>query len=555
MSAGARSTGRTELAFWKTAIMATSVVLSLVVLGANGLELSRSLASSELSGGLRTDGSPQLCEPCPTGYTGCSNIKCTKSPPPTCNGAAISNVSSTIQSGYRQAWVNWTFSGTQPIGPSFTWSVGGSSLVSPAITSGTNSASVNLNDLSSGTTYAYIVYVSNCAGTGSQSGQFTTANAPTSGFVGWVYAQSLNGYLLDPDGAPLSGVSLAIEAHCTYLGLSSAGMDVFDLGTTNSAGYYSSTFPLTSGDSGGPYSLSATGVCTTSAGSYPAVSNTNYLLEAEINGYYFVNRWISSALTAANDFQTFALPANIGSLVPVSLALIHTTYSNGITYNNAACDLSYYTSTSVARVAQTIGLNGQAGTAEKATAGSGWDVTGAAGADVGLDLQYPFSGGINDSALTTGSLLNSSNIVGSEYGVSSAPYTSTDWMTAPTYSPTATPGSAWVFVNPVKGGPNITQNLFTSGTYSSTSGYNVDLGLSVGWAGQSASVSIPIQATTTVTTTITNTLSCTFSYVADPLGGNGSPYFWVYVGSPATSVVHVWLVGWCGGSVDQYTTC
>jgi hypothetical protein len=269
----------------------------------------------------------------------------------------------------------------------------------------------------------------------------------------------------------------------------------------------------------------------------------------ELGGYYVVDRWVSSTLSATNDFQQFAIPANIGSLVPVALALVHTTY-NGKTYNNAACDLTYSTSTTTETVSQTIGLNGQSGTAEQDTVGSGWSANGGAGSDVGLSLMYPFSGTINDSALTSSNLMSSSYVDGTDYGSSSGPYTTTEWMSTPTYSPSTVPPAGWVFANPTNGNP-LTQTLFQSGSYSSTSGFNVDLGLSVGWAGQAVSASIPIQATTTVTTTTVQTMACTFTYAADPSSDGGSPYFWVYVGSPITSDVHIWLAGWCGGSSPE----
>lgn len=98
MSVSAESTRRTEHAVWKTAIAATAVALLLVVVEVTGLGFSTSLVSGQSSGGLRTDGSPQLCEPCPPGYTGCSNIKCTKSLPPCTGSVSISNVVVTANS-------------------------------------------------------------------------------------------------------------------------------------------------------------------------------------------------------------------------------------------------------------------------------------------------------------------------------------------------------------------------------------------------------------------------------------------------------------------------
>ena len=529
--------------------------------GVIGLCLIMILATCVLVGvpaSARASGVSPDCVPCPKPPPTCYNpvTGCTPPPPPppTCNGApTINSYGAVVQSGYRQAWVNWTYtipSSGNGWSPDFTWYLGSTQLSSPSYSSSTSSATVNLNDLTSGTTYSYTVGVSNCGGGATKSGTFTTSNAPTTGFVGWVYAQSLNSNRLDPDGASLTGATVWLSAYCYYPAYGPALPTLFDLGSTSSSGYYASpSFPLTNTQEwGGPYTLSSSGVCTTSGG-YPTVANSHYLLSVDLSGYYQVERWVSSPLSVSNDFQQFATPANIGSLVPVALALVHTTYS-GKTYNNAACDLTYSTSSTTETVSQSIGLNGQSGTAEQDTVGSGWSASGGAGWNVGLSLMYPFTGTINDSALTSSNLMSSSYVDGSDYGSSSGPYATTEWMPAPTYSPRTVPPAGWVFANPLNGNP-LTQTLFQSGSYSSTSGFNVDLGLSVGWAGQAVSASIPIQATTTVATTTVQTVQCTFTYAADPSNLGGSPYFWVYVGSPVTSDVHIWLAGWCGGSSPE----
>jgi hypothetical protein len=485
------------------------------------------------------------CTPCPSGETGCSP-DCSKP----CVAPSISSYSNPapVANGYRQAEVFWNYSGSANLVPSFTWNPsGGSELAGPEIDTSGDSASVNLNELSPSTTYDYEVSVENGCGSASDTGSFTTSSAPSNQVTGWVYSQSLAPTELEPEGTLLSGVSLYVTAYCTYLGYATDQV-VFSIGTTSSSGYFASpSFPIASGASGGPYSLSSSGVCSTSAGSYPSVSNSHYVLAAEAPSYYWAQRWVPFPISSTSSPQSFALLANFGSEVPLSEVLVHTTY-NGVTYNNAACSSTFETSSTTAQVSQTVGLNGQTGIAEASSISSSWNVAGAAGASIGLSLMYPFTGYVNDSALTASNLMDDSWVEGQEYGSVTGPYQPTDWMTAPTYSPTAIPSSSgWQMESAASGNP-ATYTLFQSGTYSSTTGLDASLGLSVGWGGQSVGVSVPIQATSTVTTTISNTVSCTFTYAADPSGNGGQPYFWLYFGSPASAIDHVWLVGWCNGN-------
>jgi hypothetical protein len=85
-----------------------------------------------------------------------------------------------IQDGYRQAWVNWSYTtGSLTVAnQAFSWSVGTTTLDNPAISStGTDSDSINLNDLTAGTTYNYTVTASNNCGAASKSGSFSTASS------------------------------------------------------------------------------------------------------------------------------------------------------------------------------------------------------------------------------------------------------------------------------------------------------------------------------------------------------------------------------------------
>jgi hypothetical protein len=95
------------------------------------------------------------------------------------SGPSISSAASQVQYGYRQAWVNWSFSYGELGygGPGFSWSVGSTTLPYPALSGSGGARSVDLNDLTAGTTYSYTVSAANNCGTAEKSGSFTTASS------------------------------------------------------------------------------------------------------------------------------------------------------------------------------------------------------------------------------------------------------------------------------------------------------------------------------------------------------------------------------------------
>jgi hypothetical protein len=471
--------------------------------------------------------------------------------PPSINKApAVS-----VQSGYRQTWINWSWadSGTDPQTPLLAWNaVGGSSLPMPEPQIGvvhwanggpsqSQNASINLNALSAGTTYDFTVEVENCGGTATDSGSFTTSAAPTSGFVGWVSAQSENVYLLDPTGSTLQGVLIDIFANCW------GGQIAFGGFTTNSAGYYDVTgFPLQDG----AYYLTSAGVCELSG--YPSTSNPHYTLTASKGGYWNVTETISSTLSATNDYKPLVLPSNTLANIPVALSLIHTTYE-GTQYYNAECGATFEASSSQSTIQQTayslngnfFGFSGQTSTTEATAHGSEWSEPGSWGNTTGLQLGYYFSGWEWEGNET----IANSYLVSSEQGANYNPATTTDWLPAPSPLPAAIPSGYQFEVVPStypRSNP-VSYEVFGGGTYTSITSDQIDFSVPLQWDGVTASPSVGLSDSNTVTTQTGYTNTCSFAYVTDPSGHGGEPYFYWFNQDTgvASAIVHVWLEGWC----------
>lgn len=92
-----------------------------------------------------------------------------------CTPPAITGYAAAVEQGYRQAWVNWSYSGSPILSPIFWWYLNGNQLSTPDLRSGTNSASINLNDLTPGETYDYTVDVVNGCGSSESSGTLPPA--------------------------------------------------------------------------------------------------------------------------------------------------------------------------------------------------------------------------------------------------------------------------------------------------------------------------------------------------------------------------------------------
>jgi hypothetical protein len=516
------------------------LLITIVAAGMNSIRVSPVTRLANLG----VSGCPSIASGQPTPNTTSSQTQsCTL--PQTCTPPVITWHGVKTVQGYRQVWVNWSDTGTVT-SRSFAWGTSTSyGFAVPQL----NGADVNLNDMQASTSYDYKITDWDGTCSASLTDSFTSASAQTSGFVGWVSAFTSDSHQLNQIGSSvLGGASVQIGARC-YGNLNYPGtLTYFPAATTDSGGHYSVSFPLSvSLDLGYiVYTLSSNGQCSWDY-SWQTVSNSNYLLNAGLSGYWNATQWVSSTLSSSNDFRQFGLDQDSGHFVPVGFALIHTKY-NGVTYNNANCSLSWATSTTTSTVTQTTAVGLSSGVIESTTSAQGWDTTGGPGVNVGLSLKYPFSGVINETGTNPAVNQSETFVVGGEYGATSAPYTSTEWLQTPTYSPSTVPPPGWIFASPQNGAP-LTYTLFSQGGYTSTNGFTAQVDFSGPvWHGVSVGGAVlSFQTSTTVTTSITNTVHCTYTYSADPSGNGGTPYFWTYVGSPAGAVDHVWLAGWCGG--------
>jgi hypothetical protein len=505
------------------------------------------------------------CIKCPDGVHCYPNCSPPPPPPPTCNGPpTINSFGAVVQSGYRQAWVNWTYtipSSGNGWAPDFSWYLGSTQLSSPLYSSSTSSASVNLNDLASGTTYSYTVGVTNCGGGASKSGTFTTSNAPTNEFVGWVSTLSANSYELDQVGSPISGATVWINAFCEVFsdngGLQAVNPGPINISSgntvTSSSGSYTLSFPQTEsydvyGSLIATYTIASTGVCTTSldTGGQWMYTNSHYLLYADAKGYWNETRWISSTLSASNDYQPFvdlAINPNTLEEVPLGLAFVHSNY--------AQCGFSMYSSSSSTTVSQLVTPIVGTGTSQTTSTGSWANGLTTWGSNNGVNPIYPFSGVINE---TSGKIMNTYTVGGFNQNVNTVPYWSSDWLSQPAGMPAAIPTNYHYAV--LSTGYDSTTayyqfGTFSQGSYSSWQSHGVQFDASVGGAFGVSTPLVNLGWTDQVSTSSANSMFCNLYAPIDSHGGYGYFYWFNEDSGVASEVTHVWFEGYCGGSNNE----
>jgi hypothetical protein len=413
---------------------------------------------------------------------------------------------------------------------------------------------VTLNSLSAGTTYDFTITETNSYGKATHSGQFATAAAPSNEFVGWVSSIVSNPSELDQVGSTLPGASVNLTADCNVVVSASwtAGIIIQNLGTeaiafptvqTNSLGTYSLGFPestsyivwasgLVPMEDVVTQTLSASGTCSTSAtnsGSLTniwnggtSISDSNYLLEAGLSGYWNATDWVSSALSASNDYQQFGLEQNGQDIAATAVAFVHTQY--------AGCQV-----TTATGMSQTI---------ESLTGGNGFVYSNGNGQ---LETnEQPFG---DDSSVawhynTTG-VLNETNGVSVEYPANvyavSGPYGPVLGMpfTDPYSSPPYTDAAHTLTVYP--GGLIDGLGVKDGGSYKSISGLDMDVEVGAGWAGTSLGFSVPLVYTTSETTSSQNEVFCSFS---DPSTTEPALFYFYEDGSqtPGAAInLHIWF--------------
>ena len=429
-----------------------------------------------------------------------------------------------------------------------------------------NGKSVNLDSLGAGTLYYFRITDSEANGPSDwTTGSFRTVDAPLGMFTGWVYSedQSFSQYHLNPVGQPIQSASVGVSASCPN-GLTATWQQRLTPSgsTTNSSGGYNLSFPITqtsgttkfelwaNNDTCGEW-LSGVWIRGVNAGS-------NLTLVASYPGDFNGTWTVGSTLTASNDYREFVLPPNIEPNVPVGVALIHTVLG-GTNYYNAECGFTFQASSSQQTVQQTIasfstqffGASQQTQSTEGTTDGSIWTSAGSWGNETGLEFGYPASGYVNESNIRN---LGNAFIVGKEQGYTGVLTPIKDWLYnngTPTPLPAARP-AGYGFAVPgfanTRSSP-IGNTTFTGGTFSSTSSLDVNISFPIKFGGVSGNINVGLGYSTTITTQVQYYESCSFAYVTDPSGNGGAPYFYWFNEDTGTSssVVHVWLEGWCGG--------
>lgn len=514
-------------------VVGLSLVMALVTL--TGLLPIPRMGESDLNA--------DACFSCPNNPALCYP-QCSPCPTPT-----ITAHTPSVQGGFRQTWLNWSWTGGDTDTPWMQWYVtSGNYLNGPEISVSGASASVNLNALQAGTTYTYYMGVnsqgSDCyLSSASHEGTFTTNNAPTTEFIGWVDNESESVYHLDPLGSSIRGALVDIWANCDGLQIPFGGF------TTNATGYFAlQGFPMQDG----AYYLDSNGECNYGQGGTP---NSEYTLTVSKNGYWNVTEVVSSTLSATNDYLQFVLPFNSLDNSPLAVSFIHTVYS-GVQEYSAECGFSFEGTQSQQTVQQTsyslntnfFGFSQQSSDTTGSQKGEQFAEPGSWGNTTGMELGYYFSGFEWENNLT---VANAYQVSGEE-GVDPVAFTSTDWLTAPAPLPTPMPTGYQFEVAPSqypRSNP-LPIEVFGGGTFASTTNDQIGVQVSLQWDGLSATPSAGLTYTTTVTTQSSYVETCDFAYIADPSGHGGAPYYYWYNedSGAASSVLHVWLEGWCNNN-------
>jgi hypothetical protein len=508
-----------------------------------------------------------VCEPCPTA---------------TITGDSYSLQSGTPISGVtvdRQGWLNLSWSGGDTDTPYFSWWItSGNDLPIPAIKQSSGSASINLNSLEAGTTYNYEMTVestgSDCyASYANHEGSFSTLSAPGNEFVGWVSQLVSNSYEIDQIGQTMSGASIWPTAECDVgyevgSGTSQAvdyKDEAFALpGTsTSSSGGYGLTLPDTytttlyywfGGTKG--YQVSETETITLSSGgncvtaidgsTLSTLSNPHVFLTADVSGYWNASLYVSSTLSASNDYQQFGLQQNGYGVFPDGVAYIHrSTFPANL---DVSCSITEYTG-ETQEVASSYNLFGYS-TGSEATGSVGDGVTASNSVLVNpnIAIDYHTSGTLNETpgTFTVEQVLP----YGQGYDVSTdtASFADPD----PSIPPIVNNSTSSTVEHTVGPASSQWDNASNGGYFASSSGFNLQFEGEVsptGWDGLGFSASLAgLTSTTSAGSDTSHEISCEVT--------DSSPtYAYQYVvtedGSQATDNpnqiinIHLWYLDEC----------
>ena len=464
-----------------------------------------------------------------------------------CTPPIVASYQASVVNGYEEAWVYWNYSGSYSSWtPTFSWSGG----AVPSIHKSGDMAWVNLNDLTPGTAYSYVVEVIDACSSAKASGSFSTSNAPTNEFVGWVSQLVSNPYELDQIGSALSGASVWPTAVCPVGYISGSGPyqgisftdEAYNLPSTStsSSGYYQLPIPDTytttlSYWTGGPHgyevtdtetiTLSSGGSCAAALdGSTQATtSNSQVFLYADQNGYWNATRWVGSILlSSTNDYVQFGLPPNVQSPAAQGVAFVHTSdVQCGVTIENGFTQA----------VSAYLAGNGYTDTQSSGNVLVANPVSNGVSS---VTFDYHITGIVNETGTPT---VVNSYAVGAPFnpGTNAVPYVDPD---------SSPPSGAQVWTYGATGGSD---GWYNGGSYTSTAGLDMSVSVSGGWSGLSFGPSIDLVYTTTTGTSSSHEIVCS-SLVSPPSGYNYQ--FYVYLdgsgaGNGQAINVHVWYDDEC----------
>lgn len=469
-----------------------------------------------------------------------------------CTAASMSQPVAQNTSGYQQDWVNWTFTGTTPVTPSFWWWVGsGPDLATPRISETSSSASINLNALKAGTTYSYEAGVSNGCGGESLDGYFATPAAPLGQLVGWISTLVSNPYQLDQIGAPVAGATIDyMVANCVNTGgarvripfpTNAEGVPQ-PAATTNSLGHFAVKFPLTYSTAGTVYyDLWPGGWCKNTMLPFGNVSNPNLVINATgAAGSWNATIFHNTTSSASNDYIQFGLPANQQTFSIPGIAFVHTA--------DATCGVTIVTTITQAILSYDAG-NGFTDNTEWTTGAIAPPVSN--GESV-VDFHQYTTGYVNE---TTGANYSTAYAYGNMFDPSQNAVNVVDPNGSPppgeTYPISGYPGYQVETVGPGGGG----LFWYNGGSYTSTSGLDITISLTGGWGGISFGPSVELTYTTTISKSSSTEITCSFSDTGEPIGDNAQFYYLVDGTQAANQEainVHVWFDDYC---VPNLTTC
>jgi len=449
---------------------------------------------------------------------------------PVATAGTIGYPSVSLTNGFQQAVVSWT--DHNEASSSFQWGTSRTYGLPVPQLSGTT---VNLNALNAGTLYFFKITDTEANGTKYwETGSFRTVDAPLNEFVGWVWTLVSNPREIVQTGSTLSGARVWVNAVCPYAVVGNGIVDPHQLNftptVTNASGGYTLGFPqyvaynitYPGGITTYTYSLSSSGVCTaTDAGNHPTYTNSHDTLYANTNGYWNATQWVSSVLTTTNDYQEFGLPPNGINHTEAAIGFVHTPL--------VECNVTV--------------INGGSQTIDSYIGGSGSEniqdfeeILGASpsyGDESWDTVSYHSTGIYNDS---TGTIVNAWTF-GPPTGVGTNGFT-------PYIDPDPSPPSGSTVWTSGRG--NNVFGLYDGGSYTSTSGIDMSIGVSVGFSFLQGSISVPVQYTTASTVSSVHELVCTAE--SPPAGYDYQ--FWVYwdpsVESNDQAVnIHVWFDDEC----------